>query len=186
MDDKSKEFLEATGGDARAALASKPVPAQPVEPMTRFCPGCGSVGEVDYTKHLDCCPDGMQARIIPEQLARQCHDLFHAALDAIQVPAERDVAKILVSVEPGEDGMGREVYAKSVSEVVNLLTRMGERIEELESALSSAPAREPMSEEQAFQAIRPLCRDDQSARLLVEASMDEYRAIERHHGICKE
>ncbi len=51
------------------------------EPMTRFCPGCGSVGEVE-AKYRDCCPDGGRARIIPEPLARHCHGLFQLALRA--------------------------------------------------------------------------------------------------------
>ena len=51
------------------------------EPMTRFCPGCGSVGEVPK-KYRDCCPDGSDSRVIPEKLAKQCHDLFQGALQA--------------------------------------------------------------------------------------------------------
>lgn len=51
------------------------------EPMTRFCPGCGSVGDVPK-KYRDCCPDGSNSRVIPEKLAKQCHDLFQGALQA--------------------------------------------------------------------------------------------------------
>ena len=54
----------------------------PHEPMARFCPGCGSVGEVPKDKFRDCCPDGARARKIPEELARQCHDLFRMAVDS--------------------------------------------------------------------------------------------------------
>lgn len=52
------------------------------ESMSRFCPGCGSVGEIDLTKYRDCCPDGTGARMIPESVARKCHDLFTLALAA--------------------------------------------------------------------------------------------------------
>lgn len=62
---------------ARAALARQP------EPVVRFCPGCGSVGEVP-NKYRDCCPDGSHARMIPESLAHRCRDLFRLALDAAQ------------------------------------------------------------------------------------------------------
>ncbi|MVT38909.1 hypothetical protein GO497_25020 [Acidovorax citrulli] len=51
------------------------------EAVTRFCPGCGSVGDV-VGNYKDCCPDGANARLIPVSLARKCHDLFRAALDA--------------------------------------------------------------------------------------------------------
>ena len=57
-------------------------------------------------------------------------------LTAAQSPApapEFDVRRIMLDVVPGDDGMGEEVYAKSVADVVAVLTRMGERIEDLES-----------------------------------------------------
>ena len=54
---------------------------KPLEPMTRFCPGCGSVGEVP-AKSRDCCPDGSQARVIPAALAQQCHAYIRALEDA--------------------------------------------------------------------------------------------------------
>jgi hypothetical protein len=57
------------------------------------------------------------------------------------VPAT-DVRTILLDVVPGEDGQGVEVYAKSVDDVVAAITKMGERIEELESQMATpvAPA----------------------------------------------
>lgn len=55
-----------------------------------------------------------------------------AAQQAEAVPPDCDVRKIMVGSVPGPDGMGHEVYAKSVDDVVNLLTKMGERIEDLE------------------------------------------------------
>lgn len=60
---------------------------------------------------------------------------------------------IMVDVVPG-DGSGLEVYAKSVDEVVNLLSELGEKVEDLESvrvqltatrtALAAAEAREKL------------------------------------------
>lgn len=55
--------------------------AEVPEAMTRFCPGCGSVGPVPDT-FKDCCPDGVHARDIPEPLAQRCRDLFYLALEA--------------------------------------------------------------------------------------------------------
>lgn len=60
--------------------------------------------------------------------------LLDWAVTAEPVAPEYDVRKILVAVVPGEDGMGREVYAKSVDEVVGLLTDMGQQIEVLKAA----------------------------------------------------
>lgn len=64
------------------------------------------------------------------------------SLAATVAPAELDVTKILLNVVPGDDGEGLEIYAKSVDDVVALLTKQGERIEELESrvAVPVAPA----------------------------------------------
>ena len=47
------------------------------------------------------------------------------------IPAHLDVRKILLAVTPGA-GSGLEVYAKSVNDVVNTLTKMDERLERLE------------------------------------------------------
>lgn len=35
-----------------------------------------------------------------------------------------------------------------------------------------------LTDEEIYAVIRPLCNDDTAARMLVESSMDEYRAIE--------
>lgn len=68
------------GWQARAALTAAPTPPAQGEKLVRFCPGCGSVGDVPDT-FRDCCPDGSNARMIPEDLATRCHDLFLLALD---------------------------------------------------------------------------------------------------------
>lgn len=47
------------------------------------------------------------------------------------IPAHLDVRKILLAVTPG-DGSGLEVYAKSVNDVVDTLTKLDERLEQLE------------------------------------------------------
>ena len=67
----------------------------------------------------------------------------HAELSAAATIApELDVTKILLNVVPGDDGEGLEIYAKSVDDVVALLTKQGERIEELEGRVAApvAPA----------------------------------------------
>lgn len=56
------------GAKAQPADSSK-------EPLTRYCPACGSIGPVG-SQCRDCCPDGIQARLIPDSLAKKCHDTF--------------------------------------------------------------------------------------------------------------
>ena len=43
---------------------------------------------------------------------------------------EMSASSIMIKVVPGEDGMGEEIYAKSVSDVERLLTRFSEKLEE--------------------------------------------------------
>lgn len=76
-------------------LTAAPTPPAQGEKLVRFCPGCGSVGDVPDT-FRDCCPDGSNARMIPEDLATRCHDLFLLALDgakAQQPAVPEDVAR---------------------------------------------------------------------------------------------
>lgn len=49
------------------------------------------------------------------------------------IPTDCDVRKILLRVVPG-DGDGYEVYAKNVSDVENLLCKLGQRLEDFELA----------------------------------------------------
>lgn len=65
-------------------------PATPApEPLTRFCPCCGSIGPVP-SEFKDCCPDGSHARDIPEQLAHRCHDLFQLAIEAARAQTKAE------------------------------------------------------------------------------------------------
>jgi len=45
------------------------------------------------------------------------------------------------------------------------------------------PQRNPLTKEEMFEAIRPLYSSEMSARIAVDYSEDEYRAIEAAHGI---
>ena len=47
----------------------------------------------------------------------------------------------------------------------------------------SPPQRKPLTKEEMFEAIRPLYSSDKAARLTVNHSKDEYRAIEAAHDI---
>lgn len=50
------------------------------------------------------------------------------------VPAEFDIRRILLDVVPGIDGMGEEVYAKSVDDVIDRLGKLGRQVEDLQLA----------------------------------------------------
>lgn len=79
---RSKEAYEAGWWEAQRQKAVSPIaPAQQAEqePLVRFCPGCGSIGEVD-SKYRDCCLDGNKARRIPKDLAEHCSGLFDLAI----------------------------------------------------------------------------------------------------------
>jgi hypothetical protein len=66
---------------------------------------------------------------------------------AAAVPADCDVRRVMLDCVPGEDGMGLEVYAKSVADVEALLTEMGDRIEQMKApAATPQPAQQPPSE----------------------------------------
>ena len=49
--------------------------------------------------------------------------------------------------------------------------------------LDTSPQRKPLTKEEMFEAIRPLYSSEMSARIAVDYSEDEYRAIEAAHGI---
>ena len=106
---------------ARPNIAAAPQqPAVQPEPMARFCPGCGSVGPVPE-KYRDCCPDGDKARMIPEALARHCHDLFHLALSAPgdALHPQRQSAIDPVTVLRLADEIGSNEFARGVAQGIN-------------------------------------------------------------------
>ena len=49
--------------------------------LVRFCPHCGSVGEVEAA-YRNCCPDGAAARYMPKSIAEQCRSTFKLAISA--------------------------------------------------------------------------------------------------------
>ena len=92
--------------------------------------------------------DGKEWLVIEDGADDRCATITEVVLwQALKVPGylvtpiapELDVTKILLNVVPGYDGEGLEIYAKSVDDVVALLTKQGERIEELESRVAGAP-----------------------------------------------
>ena len=62
-------------------------PAASAEPLVRYCPGCGSIGPVPE-QYRDCCPDGSDARMIPQSLAEKCRDTFQVAVKVLTAEAE--------------------------------------------------------------------------------------------------
>jgi len=91
---------EAAKSECVAAILALPAPvaaqagqvAVPEEELARFCPACGSVGEVG-PGYRDCCPDGSEARLIPKRLAEKCHELFKVALSTMRAAAPASPAQ---------------------------------------------------------------------------------------------
>ncbi len=87
--------------------------AQQGEPLVRYCPGCGSIGPVE-AKYRDCCPDGNEARLIPQALAEKCRDTFRIAIGNLtaahpSTPAAKAntaLHKIIAGVEAALDAAG--------------------------------------------------------------------------------
>jgi len=94
------------------------------------------------------------------------------------VPPELDVRRIMIDIVPG-DGSGHEVYAKTVADVEALLTTMGQRIEDLESA-QPAPALVPLTEAQ-IKAMKDAAADQGLTG--IAPSLHLARAVEAWHGI---
>lgn len=76
----ARKITERLKAKLHAALEGHQAATPGAEPLVRYCPGCGIVGPVEG-EYLDCCPDGNEARMIPEALARKCHDTFRLAVD---------------------------------------------------------------------------------------------------------
>lgn len=97
--------------------------------------------------------------------------------------SELSVTRILLDVVPGEDGMGEEVYARSVKDVEEVLADMGERLEDQEGKMRSL-VRRPLSDEEieagreaTFSTSNPFCPcSDKTMRKAV-------RWAELKHGI---
>lgn len=64
----------------------------------------------------------------------------HADAGEVERLRELSVTKIMLDIVPGADGMGHEVYAKSVQDVVNELGQMDDRIELLRAQLAERDA----------------------------------------------
>lgn len=105
------------------------------------------------------------------------------------IAPDLDVTKILLRVVPGYEGEGLEVYAKSVDDVVALLTEQAERIEELESQRATpvvpgsvSVTTAPLTEEQIDQCVAQANRESERV-LRIRWSRHLARAIEAAHGI---
>lgn len=87
-------------------------------------------------------PDGQGHYVRMEAVIAAVKSALATAQPAQQepsIPAEFDVRTILLSISPGEDGMGHEVYAASVADVEGLLTSMGQELEEWQLGIRRLP-----------------------------------------------
>lgn len=68
--------------DAAMGSPAQQTERQEAEELVRYCPSCGSIGEVE-ARYRDCCPDGSDARHIPRSLAEKCRETFKFAISAV-------------------------------------------------------------------------------------------------------
>lgn len=91
----------------------------------------GSVQPLTYNCHNETCNGKATMWPTPQ------YALYRERVKEVEQLKALSVTHIMLDVVPGEDGMGEEVYAKSVLEVEEALGRMGERLEELESRIEA-------------------------------------------------
>ena len=90
------------------------------------------------TKLLDI--DTAQILADSEEIDR-LKDQLDALREELAKSQERSVTNIMMDVVPGLDGMGDEIYAKSVAEVQLLISNLYLKTEELEESLTAAEQR---------------------------------------------
>ena len=117
-----------------------------------------------------------------QSMAAQAADMLEADASRITELEALSVTNLLLDVVPG-DGSGLEVFAKSTSDVVALLSKMGEKIEDFESSkwAQQVAVPMPMSDSQisnAWESIHP-----SNEYPVTRLGRKFARAIEAHHGI---
>jgi hypothetical protein len=147
---------------AQPAPAARPMPAEPLEVFSHGPWTFTETGESFTGAQLD-------TEAFVKYRAR-----IGSQPTAPAVPAELDVRKIMLDVVPGWDGCGEEVYAKSVDDVVRLLSKMGERLESAEGQLANcrAPAAVPAAPKLDMEKFDALAK--KHARSLASGSQMEW------------
>ena len=108
-------------------------------------------------------------------------DMLEADTNRITELEALSVTNIMLDVVPG-DGSGLEIFAKSTSDVEDLLTKMSEKIENFESPKWAQQVAVPLSEDQINKIVREAAkgsairRDGSTAHRIA-------RAVEAHHKI---
>ena len=117
--------------------------------MVLHCPKCGMqhIDKPESPKHTNAINSlaGLPARGLwtnPPHRSHLCHGCGH-----IWRPADVPTNGVAAIKTKGKDGMGHEVFAKSVDDVVNKLSEMGERLADLEdSPTAQAEAAQPVAD----------------------------------------
>ena len=89
--------------------------------------------------------------------------------------------------------LGQEIEQESVTTLEDLEQEIYENTRQfvshdvmewmLKRYYTTPPQRKPLTVQEMFEAIRPLYSSEKDARIAVDISEDEYRAIEAAHGI---
>lgn len=93
------------GMDLVPIFAAPSASAQQVgEEMVRFCPECGSLGDVP-AGYQACCPDASHARIVPKRFAEICRDTFRLLVDKVDANPIGNLAAPAPSASPDTVGV---------------------------------------------------------------------------------
>lgn len=103
-------------------------------------------------------------------MSREAMELALEALSFAATPMAKDRQKVL---------RAQSALREALAEQPALLSR-------LQFKAPKPAQRKPLTEEEMYRAIRPLYATDELARLALQTSKDEYRAIEAAHGIGSE
>lgn len=142
-------------------------------------------------EYLETEPIGERAKLISE-LRDGPSDYYRAitlrleAADMLEADAQRitelealSVTNIMLNVVPG-DGSGFEVFAKSTSDVVDLLTKMSEKIEDFELSKQAQQAKpKPLTGSEVDVLWRSVCLTHKYNDVRIAIA----RAIEAHHEV---
>lgn len=96
----------------------------------RSCSVAGASAEEAYDSFYQEIVAAALAKARPNTAEGEAAQQAPAGAAEIEELRALSVTNIMIDVVPGDDGMGHEVYAKSVDDVVNKLTAMGAELED--------------------------------------------------------
>ena len=79
--------------------------------LVRYCYECGTIGEIDREKHINCCPDGNRAQYVRREVAEQAREGF---LASIRPPVPEESRPLPVN----RYGVDRNYFTKNLEIII--------------------------------------------------------------------